>query len=103
MQIVGHSNNQIHIQYVVDIEFIYQISIVPVNDRYYFIVDSFIPEYAKVVKTANGWMMTHFAESLADVINETVEHELSYPYTLTEIGSFYEDNYELMLEMLKSA
>jgi hypothetical protein len=103
MEIVGCSNNLIHIQYTVDIEFIYQISIMPLTPTYYIVIDSYIPEYSKIIKKEEGWFMTGFSESIADIINEDAEYSLSYPYTLERIGSFYEDNFDLMMEMVKNA
>ena len=103
MQIVGSSNNLIHIQYVVDIEFIYQISILPVSKDYYLIIDSFLPEYAKAVSSDGHWKMTQFCMCISDALAETAEYDLSYPYTLQRIGTFYEDNYDHMLFLIENA
>ena len=101
MQIVGAINGQIHLQYEIDVEFMYQISILPVTPNFYLIIDTYFPEYAKVQKTNIGWKMTSFCDSVSDCLLEAPEYDLTYPYTLEKIGTFYEDNFDIMMEMSK--
>lgn len=102
LRIVGRSNTQILIQYEIDVEYVYQIAIVPVSPTFYLIIDVYFPEYAKVVKLGDTWKMTEFTDSISDAILSSPEYNLSYPYTLEKIGSFYEDNFELMIDMINS-